>query len=74
MFDAEFELEMLRANTEVIRQRRYRKSRLDKYSSELIRLRLAGATIAELQRWLRPKRIRVHHTTIARWLMNNGAL
>jgi arginine repressor len=31
-------------------------------------LRREGCSIAELQRWLRKKRIKVVHSTVARWL------
>jgi hypothetical protein len=33
-----------------------------------LQLRQAGASIAELQRWLRERRVIVVHATVARWL------
>ena len=58
----------LRAQTRARRRRRYRRSRLDRYKGELLALRDEGCTTGELQRWLLTRRIRVQHTTVARWL------
>ena len=76
-FDTESELYTLKKQTKSIRKTRFSRSRLDKHSSELLSLYGAGASIAELQRWLRSKRIRVEHSTVSRWLdkmdaKNNG--
>lgn len=70
MFDAHQEAEALRQQTRIIRKRSYtrRKSRLDQYKGELLALRREGCSVAELQRWLRKKRIKVVHSTVARWL------
>ncbi|MFW9651198.1 hypothetical protein V3H42_22440 [Vibrio parahaemolyticus] len=70
MFDVHQEAEALRQQTRIIRKRSYsrRKSRLDQYKGELLALRREGCSIAELQRWLRKKRIKVVHSTVARWL------
>ncbi len=39
----------------------------------LISLHIAGATPAELRRWLRQeKRIKVAHSTVARWMAKHG--
>ncbi|KLV03286.1 hypothetical protein ABT56_20165 [Photobacterium aquae] len=75
MFDAHQEAEALKQQTRVIRKRSYtrRKSRLDQYKGELLALRREDCSIAELQRWLRKKRIKVVHSTVARWLeQQNG--
>lgn len=46
-----------------------RRSRLDRHGPELLALRRAGATVAQLARWLRDERdIAVAATTVARWL------
>ena len=55
MFDARHELTRLREQTQTIRKKTYRKSRLDRYTGELLQLYRAGASAAELQRWLREK-------------------
>jgi predicted GNAT family acetyltransferase len=74
-FDVQSELSTLKAQTKTIRKRSYsaRKSRLDKYTHQLLALHQAGATTAELQRWLRTnKRIKVAHSTVLRWLEKHG--
>ena len=46
-----------------------RRSKLDRHGAELLALRRAGATIAQLARWLREERkIVAAATTVARWL------
>lgn len=71
-FDPKMELAALRQQTQIIRKKRYSRSRLDKFAGELLSLHRAGASTAELQRWLRDRRIRVVHSTVARWLTKNG--
>ena len=47
----------------------HRRSRLDRHGPELLALRRAGATVAQLARWLRDERqVPVAATTVARWL------
>ena len=72
IFDARTELAELRRQTAEIRRRRYTKSRLDRYRGQLLQLRRNGASVAELQRWLRDHRIRVVHSTVARWVTKNA--
>ena len=67
-FDAAAEAARLRKQTRTRRRSRHAVSRLDRYTLELLALHDAGSTTAELQRWLRDRRIRVHHSTVARWL------
>ena len=66
-FDTAAELAALQAQT-----RRIRPSRLDRYTGELLSLYQAGASAAELQRWLRARRIKVVLSTVTRWLEKNG--
>jgi intein-encoded DNA endonuclease-like protein len=48
-----------------------RRSRLDRHAAELLALRRAGATVAQLTRWLRLRRgTVVAATTVRRWLEN----
>ena len=48
-----------------------RRSKLDRHAAELLALRRAGATVAELTRWLRSRRDTVvAATTVGRWLDN----
>ena len=70
--DVDAELARLKAQSQSIRKKRFRKSRLDRYHGELLSLHRAGAKPAELQRWLRSKRVKVVLSTVIRWLENNG--
>ena len=72
MFDTDTELDLLRRQTSEIRKKRYSRSRLDRYRGELLQLHRAGASVAELQRGLRARRIRVVHSSVARWIARNG--
>lgn len=71
-FNPSSELAALRQETTAIRKRRYSRSRLDRYQDELLSLHEAGASVAELQRWLRSHRIKVAHSTVLRWLAKHG--
>ena len=73
MFDTDTELDLLRRQTSEIRKKRFARSRLDRYRGELLQLHRGGASVAELQRWLRARRIRVVHSSVARWIDKNGA-
>ena len=68
-FDAQAELERVRALRDGARRKRYRKSRLDKYRAELAAMKKAGASCADLAEWLRVfHRLKVHRSTIDRYL------
>ena len=71
-FDAAAEVADLKADTRARRRRRRAPSRLDRHTHELLALYDAGATVAELQRWLAARRVRVHKTTVGRWLRRRG--
>ncbi|HBN90447.1 hypothetical protein [Rheinheimera aquimaris] len=71
-FDVETELAKLKAETRELRQKRFKNSRLNAYRGELVTMYAEGATVAELQRWLKTKRISVAWTTVKRWLDNRG--
>ena len=73
LFDATAEAARLREQTRMRRRSRHVISRLDRYTLELLALHDAGSTTAELQRWLRDRRVRVHHSTVARWLRRHLA-
>ena len=46
-----------------------RRSKLDRHGAELLALRRAGASVAQLTRWLRRERnVAVAATTVGRWL------
>lgn len=66
--DLLYELAAIRSRRQLIkRQRRYR-SCLDEFRAELVALRNAGATIADLVAWLRIHRCRVAGSTVWRFL------
>ncbi len=73
-FDATQEVERLKAQTKARRKRIYsrRISKLDAYKGELLSLSRAGASGAELQRWLKEKRITCALSTVLRYLQKNG--
>lgn len=74
-FDAAAEVAALKKQTAAIRKRSYtqRKSRLDRYHTELMAMHKAGASIAELTRWLRKKKaVKVAESTVNRWLKNHA--
>jgi len=70
--DVAAEVAKLKSHTRTIRKSRYSRSRLDRYRAELRNLYQGGASIAELQRWLRTKRISVAYTTVHRWITKNA--
>ena len=72
-FDAAAEVARLKREAREGRQRPYRPSRLDRHAHELLALADAGASAADLARWLRERRVRVHPTTVLRWLRRNCA-
>ncbi len=68
----EKEIQALKKQTKSIRKRRLGISRLDRFKGELLTLHKKGAIVAELQRWLRKKRIKVEYSTVYRWIKKNG--
>lgn len=72
-FDAAAEAARLRAQSRDRRRVSYGGFRLDRFARELLARRDRGATAAEIQRWLRERHVRVHHSTVARWLRLHGA-
>ncbi|HIF6447749.1 TPA: hypothetical protein ACX33Y_003870 [Klebsiella pneumoniae] len=74
MFDAKTTVMRLRQETRLRRKRPYRRnqSRLDRFRVEILALKHHGASAAEIQRWLRQKRICVVLTTVTRWLEKNN--
>ena len=56
------------------KKKRFGTSQLDKWKYELIALREKGATLEQLQDYLRQKGIRVVLSTISRWLNHHGTI
>lgn len=71
-FDPTSELERVHDLKRMRRRRPYwrGRSQLDPYTAELLALHDEGATPADLRDWLAmpPRRLSVHHSTVARWL------
>ena len=73
-FDSKAEVERLRQQSAIDRTHRYAPSRLDRYKGELLQMHLDGARAVDLQTWLREHRIKVAHSTVARWLAKHGSM
>lgn len=68
-FNAQAVIENIRTRRKEARRKLYRKSRLDKYRSELIALKQAGASCADLVEWLKvAHRCKINRSTIDRYL------
>ena len=67
-FDALAEVARIRSRRAVARRKHYRKSRLDRYRSEMVAMRRAGASGADLAEWLRIRRCPIHRSSIDRYL------
>jgi hypothetical protein len=68
-FDASAEIMQIQARRTEARRRIYKKSRLDKYRSELVALRKAGGSLADIALWLRVKcRFKIHRSSIGRYI------
>lgn len=68
-FDAQAEVDRIRSRRAEARRKLFRKSRLDKYSAELLAMRQAGASCADLVEWLRVShRCRINRSTVDRYL------
>jgi hypothetical protein len=69
-FNAAAEVAKLKAQTKAIRKRSYfqRISKLDKYRGELLTMYRAGASGAELLRWLKTKRVTCAPSTLSRYI------
>ena len=77
-FDAQAEAKRLRALRAEARRKLFRKSRLERYRTELVAMKRIGASCADLAEWLRvTHRCRIHRSSIDRYLkklpeLNNG--
>lgn len=67
-FDPAAEVARLSQMQAINRRKRYCKSRLDKFRHQLLALHKAGASLSQLQLWLRHNRLKVSRSTISRWL------
>ena len=68
-FDPQAEVERIRTRRAEARRKLYRKSRLDKYRAELVAMKRAGASCADLAEWLRVShRCKVNRSSVDRYL------
>ena len=68
-FNAQAEVERIRIRRTEARRKLYRKSRLDKYRAELVAMKQAGASCADLVEWLRVNhRCKVNRSSVDRYL------
>ena len=68
-FDAQMEVELIHARRAEARRKLFRKSRLDRYRAELLAMKRAGASCADLAMWLRVShRCKIHRSSIDRYL------
>lgn len=72
-FDAAAEAARLKSQAQLYRQKRYSRSKLDKWRPEILALRAEGATLEQIQIWLREHHIRAEPSTISRWLKRHHA-
>lgn len=70
-FNAQAVIESIRARRSDARRKLYRKSRLDKYRSELVALKQAGASCADLVEWLKvAHRCKINRSSVDRYIKN----
>jgi hypothetical protein len=68
-FDAAAEVQLLKQQMAIARQRRAMQSTLTKHRGEIVALLNAGASYRQVEQWLkRNKHISIRHTTIMRFV------
>jgi len=70
--DAQKTLAEIREKRALTRKKRHSRSKLDKFTFEILELKNVGATLSELQLFLRQNRVKVELSTISRWLKKHG--
>ncbi len=63
-FDPVAELERLR----IAKKQHNFQSKIDRYNMEILRLKEAGATLSDLQFYLRKNRVEISLSALSRWL------
>jgi len=71
-FDAASELAEVKKIQEVRRKKRLFSSKLDKFEHGIRALKSAGASLAQLQIWLKKNSVKASRSTVQRWL--NGKI
>lgn len=68
-FDAQAEVNRIRSLRAEARRKLFRKSRLDRYRAELVAMKQAGASCADLVVWLRiTHRCKINRSSVDRYL------
>ena len=67
-WDADAVLHSLQARQQLRVRRRWRRSQLDPYTTELTTLRERGATLSQMRLFLSDHHLKVERSTILRWL------
>ena len=71
-FNPEEEARKLKEDSHLRKSRTRSHSKLRRYDSQILALRKEGCSYAEIQRWLQKKRLKVAHSTVARWIKRHG--
>lgn len=67
-FNPQAELSAVREKRAMKRRKTYRRSKLEKYRAEILALRHAGASAADIVEWLRGKHCKIHRSSVDRFL------
>lgn len=68
-FNPSEELSAVKELRAMQRRKQYRKSKLERYRAELVAMRRAGASCADLATWLKVKhRMKIHRSCVDRYL------
>jgi hypothetical protein len=68
-FNPQDELSEVKTLRALQRRKQYQKSKLERYRAELVAMRQAGASCADLATWLKTKhRMKIHRSSIDRYL------
>lgn len=70
-FNAEKELAEIKTLRKLMLKKRFSKSRLDQFKSEILKLRKANASLTDIRLFLKSKKVTVVNSTIHRFLKKN---
>ena len=70
-FDAVAELQRIKELRQI---KRYRKSKLDRFRTEILALEAAGASSSDIALWLREHKLKADASTVGRYLSKQKAL
>jgi len=70
-FNAEKELAEIKTLRKLMLKKRFSKSRLDQFKSEILKLRKSNASLTDIRLFLKSKKVTVVNSTIHRFLKKN---